>query len=175
VAYELITQISMTDSLAEYKNRMQTAPDVGLPDNECDIVDDLLAQPPGEFDAILKWIFAEHKGYVEPRVRAGLRFLERNPAEGLTVIEQLIGSSDPDDRDTAITVLERYGQINVFHLAKPLLNDPYPYLQFEAVALLRNIYAEEVNSTLKELAEHRTEKWVRESAQKQLNGMSEST
>lgn len=167
---ELILKTTMTDGLAEYKHRMGNSPN----DGELNIVDNLLAHPPDEFDAVLKWIFVEHKGYVEPRARAGLKFVQRNPVEGLTVIEQLIGSSDPDDRDAAVTVLERYGQASVFHLAKPLLIDRYPYLRFEAIELLGDIYPEEVKASLRELAEHETEKWVREAAQNQLRKMKES-
>jgi len=154
---------------------MQTAPHEGLPGNEWDVVNDLLAHPPDDLDAILKWIFTEHVGYVEPRARAGLRFVERNPTEGLVVIEQLISSSNSDDRDTAIAILERYGQSSVFHLARPLLQDPYPYLRFDAVELLRDIYPEEVKATLREMAEYKAENWVRELAQNKLREMGENT
>ena len=80
-----------------------------MPGNESDIVDELLENPPDKVDVTLEWIFSAHKGYVEPRARAGQRFLERNPEQGWFILEQLMRSSDPDDRDVAVTVLERAG------------------------------------------------------------------
>jgi len=95
----------MKDIVQEYIEGMKTAPDQQYPGNEWDIVNELLANPPSEFDAILLWIFEEHKGYVAPRVQAGLKFVERNPEEGIVIIKRLVNSDDPDDRDTAIPYL----------------------------------------------------------------------
>jgi hypothetical protein len=143
----------------EYKRKMETAPDLGVPGNESDIVDELLISPPDKVDPILEWIFSAHKGYVEPRAQAGQRFLERNPKQGWLILERLMRSSDPDDRDVAITVLERAGDKNKFYLAKPLLEDPYPYLQFEGVELLANTFPAEVKAVLQSLLSHEQE-WV---------------
>lgn len=155
----------MGTTVEEYINRMRTAPDTPKPGDEWDIVEELLSTEPNGFDAILEWIFAHHKGYIGPRARAGLKYLERNPIQGLTVVEHLVGSNDPDDRDTAITVLEQYGVSATFYLVKPLLKDVYTYLQFEAIELLKDVYPDEVKITLQELANHKTAR-VREAAQK---------
>jgi len=164
--------LDMVDIIEVYKQKMQTIPDNGLPDNELAIVEELLENPFDEVDIILEWIFAEHKGYVEPRVQAGLKFLENNPARGWLILEMLISSSNPDHRDTALTVLGRVGDVNKYYLAKPLLKDPYPYLQFGAMELLLESYSEEVRSVLQELAHH-NEGWVREHSRKLLLKMGE--
>ena len=78
------------DIVEEYKHRMKTAPDDYLPGNEWDIVNELLRNPPDEIDTILEWIFVEHKGYIEPRVQAGLKFAERNPTKVWPALEHLI-------------------------------------------------------------------------------------
>jgi HEAT repeat protein len=163
----------MMDVGEEYKNRMRNAPDDYLPGNEWDTVDELLANSPDGLDTILEWIFSEHKGYVEPRARAGERFLERNPTRGWLVLERLLSSNDPDDRDTAITVLGRTGDRTRYYLARPLLRDPYGYLQYEAVELLMKDYPEEVRPILQELARQATTEWEKEAAQKLLLALGE--
>jgi hypothetical protein len=163
----------MTNIIEAYQQKMRMVPDNGLPDNELVIVDELLKSPPDEADTILEWIFAEHKGYIEARARAGLKFLEKNPMQGWFILETLINSRNPDDRDTGLTVLGRSGNADKYYLAKPILNDPYPYLQFDAVELLQKIYPEEVKSILWSLATHETV-WVRENAQKLLLQMGEN-
>jgi hypothetical protein len=163
----------MVNIVEVYKQKMQTAPVNGLPDNELDIIEELLENPPNEVDTILEWIFTEHKGYIEPRARAGLKFLEKNPTQGWLILERLINSSDPDNRDTALTVLGKVSNTDKYYLAKPLLKDPYPYLQFDAVELLLGIYPEEAKSVLWQLANHETEAWVRENSRKLLLEMNE--
>jgi hypothetical protein len=93
--------------------------------------------------------------------------------QGWFILETLINSRNPDDRDTGLTVLGRSGNADKYYLAKPILNDPYPYLQFDAVELLQKIYPEEVKSILWSLATHETV-WVRENAQKLLLQMGEN-
>ncbi len=141
-------------TVEEYAERMRMAPDEDQPGNEWDIVSQLLTNPPDEFDAILEWIFTWHKGYVAPRVIAGLKFIERNPAQGWTALEQLIHSDDPDDRDTALQTLEGSKNQNQYFLAKSLLQDEYRYLQVEAIDLLREIFPDEVEDALRSLANH---------------------
>lgn len=158
----------------EYKQKIETAPVLGVPGNAADMVAELIANPSDKVDAILEWIFSEHKGYVEPRAKAGLRFLERNSEQGWLILEQLMQSSDPDDRDVAITVLERAGDQNNFYLAKPILEDPYPYLQFDAIDLLTNHFPSKVRSVLQSLLAHE-QAWVRENAQKRLSKMNENS
>jgi hypothetical protein len=138
----------------EYAERMRTAPDDCKPGNEWDIVSELLTNPPDEFDAILEWIFTAHKGYVAPRAIAGLKFIERKPERGWAALGQLIRSDDPDDRDTALQTLENSKNQNQYFLAKPLLQDEYRYLQFEAIDLLREIFPDEVEDALRNPASH---------------------
>ena len=157
----------------KYKNRMRNAPDDGLAENELAIVDELLANLPDELDTILEWILTEHKGYVEPRARAGKCFLERNPARGWLVLECLLSSMDPDDRDTAIEVLGRTGDRTKYHLARPLLRDPYRYLQYEAIELLMKEYPEEVRPVLQQLARQATTEREKEDARELLLAMEE--
>jgi hypothetical protein len=161
------------DIVEEYKNRMCKAPHEGLPGNEWEIVDELLANSPDGLDTILEWIFSEHRGYVEPRARAGERFLQRNPTRGWLVLERLLSSSVPDDRDVAITALGRTGERSSYLLARPLLRDAYGYLQFEAVELLMQDYPEEVRPVLQELAREARAEWEKEYAQKLLLALGE--
>jgi hypothetical protein len=160
----------MGKTLEEYITKMKTAPDEQYPGNEWDIVYQILDTHPEEFDEILKWIFTKHQGYVHPRVLAGNTYVSRNPHQGFNLIEQLIKSLDPDDRDTGVSVLEETGNIEKYILAKPLLDDKYPYLQFDGIRLLKSIIPKEVKVTLQRLLKHDQE-WVIEKAQTELSEM----
>ncbi len=147
----------MSASLKDIEEQLQR--DRGSPEAEWDVINTLLKQSESEADTILKWVFAQYKGYTETRARAGFQFLQNNPAEGWHILERLVSSSDPDDRDTALAVLAALHDINAAQLAKPLLNDPTPYLQLDAAEFLWEFFPSEVNACLEKLIEHEVS-WV---------------
>ncbi len=126
-----------------------------------------------QIELILKWIFTEYKGYTYTRARAGIRYYTNAPSDAWPVIEQLVLSSDPDDRDTALEVLKMSGDPRALDLAKLLLKDPYPYLQLDAADYLRALYPDEVAVVLRDLLNHK-DKRTRETAKNLLISMGES-
>lgn len=160
----------MSDILEEVKKRLLC--DFGNPEHEWQALLNLLERAGTHTSAVLRWIFAEYKGYTKTRARAGLEFVKGNPIEGWLILEHLIASDDPDDRDTALTVLVMSGDSRAPQLAKALLKDTWPYLQFDAADFLKEIYPTEVNAALQSLLHH-DEEWVRDEARRRLAKMGE--
>lgn len=126
-----------------------------------------LSESVPEKNKVLQWIFREYKGFTYYRSRAGVHYVSTYPADGWTILEELINSKDPDDRDTAISVISEMSDSRGDSLALKLLLDDYPYLQFAAVEMLMKTHRQEVLNVLKELTSHK-EQWVREKAYKLL-------
>ncbi len=162
----------MSNSLKNIESQLQH--DLGSPEAEWDVINTLLKQSESEADTILKWVFEQYKGYTDTRARAGFQFLKNNPAEGQRIIERLVSSSDPDDRDTALAVLVALNDINAAQMAKPLLSDPNPYLQLDAAELLWNLFPSEVRACLEKLIEHKVS-WVSSAARELLLKMKKDT
>lgn len=154
----------VTDELRE---QLLATPDDGLGNREWTTLLRVLNQHPDEATDIYTWMLSNHKGYIEPRVRAGQALHKIDPGRLRSALEVLIQSSDPDDRDTAVLLLIEFRDLQIYALAKPLLRDQYPYLQFEAIELLKDVYPNDVLATLRELLTHEG-KWAREEAQKLL-------
>jgi HEAT repeat protein len=135
---------------------------------EQDMLESLLAMS-GEYRMeLLKWVMKDKKfGFVAARRQAGLEFVMNEPDEGWKILEQLILSQDPDDRDTAFEILVELNDPRSPNLVKNLLNDEYPYLQFEACDFLLNIFPKDVRITLQKLTSHKNV-IVREAAEKIL-------
>jgi len=112
---------------------------------------------------ILQWIFCEYKGFTYYRSRAGVHYVSTYPDKGWAILEELINSEDPDDRDTAISVISEISDSRGDSLALKLLVDDYPYLQFAAVEVLMKTHRNEVLNVLNKLTTHK-EQWVREKA-----------
>lgn len=161
----------MDDILEEAKEHLKG---FGHPREESQMLDSLIEKAGVQTHDLLKWVFAEHKGYVETRARAGLDILKANPTEGWLILEHLVSSDDPDDRDTALMVLEKSGDPHAAELARPLLEDSYPYLQLDAASFLRETFRAETITMLRKLLKHEKE-WVRDAARKLLVEMNEDT
>ncbi len=86
------------------------------------------------------------------------------------MVEELVKSEDPDDRDTALTLLTQNPTTYSYQLARPLLSDPWPYLRLEAVEFLKRVYPLEARQGLLELVHH-NEEWVRKAARKALENL----
>jgi HEAT repeat protein len=118
---------------------------------------------------LLRWEMREHvNGFVYPRSLAGLEFIKLAPEEGWEIVEQLIKSSNDDNRNTAREILQKLNAPRAYPLLKLLLADQYIYLQLAACDFLMDIYPKEVEETLKQLAADEN-KNVREAAQKRLD------
>lgn len=118
---------------------------------------------------LLKWVMKDKKiGFIEPRKIAGLEFVKEDPIQGWKILEELILSNNPDDRDTAFEILEELNNPRSFELIKNLLIDEYPSLQFEACDYLSEAYPQEVIMTLEMLSKH-SNKTVSEAAVKRLS------
>jgi hypothetical protein len=157
----------MNDVTHELKELSLATSDDGLGNREWATLLQVLNEHPDKVADLYAWMLSNHKGYVEPRVRAGQELHKIDPEWLRSALEVLIQSSDPDDRDTAVLLSIEFRDLQVFALAKPLLHDPYPYLQFEAVELLKDVYPNDVLVALRGLLNHE-EKWAREEAQKLL-------
>lgn len=118
-----------------------------------------------------KWILEEYAGYTDVRVWAGLEYIKREKPKGLAILERLIRSHNPDDRDTALSILSSLQDPEIYKLAKPLMMDTWPYIRINAVDLLRNIYPLEAIAALKTIERHQ-ESWVRKAVRDRLNSMS---
>lgn len=158
----------MSNSLRDIRTLLQR--DLGSPDAEWKQIELFLNRHKSEADILLKWIFAEYKGYVDTRVRAGSQFLQHNLIEGRRILERLIASPDPDDRDTALSVLASLGDSYAAQQAIPLLRDPNPYLQLDAAEFLWKHFPSEVKVCLEGLIEHEAS-WIRSAAQQLLAKM----
>lgn len=162
----------MSVNLKDIEAQLQR--DWGSPEAEWDVINTLLKQSESEADTILRWVFAQYKGYTDTRARAGFQFLQNNPTEGQHILEHLVSSSDPDDRDTALAVLVALHDINAARLAKSLLHDPTPYLQLDAAEFLWEFFPTEVNACLEKLIEHEVS-WVSNAARELLLKRKENT
>jgi HEAT repeat protein len=119
---------------------------------------------------ILRWLFAHHKGFVEVRARAGADLMRSHRHEVWKLIQDLVKSHDPDDRDTALTLLAQHPSASSFEMARPLLNDPWPYIRLEAVDYLKRVYPFEALQALREFEQH-NEEWVRNAVRTALEGL----
>jgi len=120
---------------------------------------------------LLKWVMKDIKGgFVALRKQAGLEFIKNFPDEGWRILENLIRSDDPDDRETACEILEELQDPRSYHLIRELLDDKYPSLQFDACDFLLDTFPQDVKNTLTRLAKHEN-KIVREAAEERLELM----
>jgi hypothetical protein len=160
----------MTYSLEDAKRKLTSTKYRDAGEQEDDLM--RLLEDMGEHQTdLLRWEFAEHQiGFVDPRKQAGLIYFSQYPDETWSILEKLIGSKDPDDRDTACEVLMEIGGERVNQLIKLLLKDPYPYLQFDACDYLKDIFLADVVETLQQLLKHENEK-VRKQAQSKLDAL----
>ena len=124
---------------------------------EQDDLEMLLASVGPYRQELLRWELEEGKRFVDPRKQAGLTLFRENPSQVWSILEKLVASSDPDDRDTACETLQEINEPRAYPLVKPLLHDQYPYLQLEACDFLKNIYPDEVTRTLTELLQNPNE------------------
>jgi len=138
---------------------------------EQDMLDSLLEKSGIQRMELLKWVMKDKKvGFVAARRRAGLEFVKNSPDEGWEILELLIQSENPDDRETACEILEELNDPRSPNLVKNLLNDEYPSLQFDACDFLSEIFPQEVKVTLQRLTSHKSN-IVRAAAEKRLNQM----
>ena len=158
----------MNDTLRYIEARL--AYDCGSPTAEWEVVEELFRQFPAERESVTRWLFEQHNGYIDTRTRSGLEFIERNPSEGWSILEQLVSSGDPDDRDTALAVLETLGNDDAARLALPLLGDEWTYIKLEAATFVRRFYLAEATKCLKDLLLNKSPS-VREEARKLLAEM----
>ncbi len=142
----------MSDMRAILKARFQLDP--GSSAAEWQLVENLLAEYPVERDTILRWVYAELPGYVWTRMQAGELFIADFPEEGWQIVERLIQSEDPDDRDTALSLLVKFDDPRGPMLTRSMLHDPWPYLQFDAIEYLKNVYPTEAREALLSLLQH---------------------
>ncbi len=124
---------------------MQTelAYDRGSPNAEWAAVAEILRRFPDQREAMMLWLFEHSVGYVDTRARAGVEFLEINPAGGWSALERLVSSQDPDDLDTALEVLEILNTEEAARWALPLLDDAWPYIAQAAAAFVGRFYPPE--------------------------------
>ncbi len=127
----------------------------------------LCGETESDREDVLFWVFTKHRGYTYVRMKAGIEFTQRKPEVAWPALEQLIGGPDSDDRDAALSVLAEIKDPRGYPLARPLLNDPYPYLQFDAIDFLQEVYPEEVYAALQGLLENPLE-WNRDTARERL-------
>lgn len=162
---------AMNDPLRNVEAKL--AYDRGSPRAEWTAVEELLVQFPMEREAITQWLFEHHRGYVDTRVRAGLELMKHQPTDGWRILEHLISSKDPDDRDTALAVLEIQDHKDAARMAFPLLDDEWPYIKLEAAAFIGRFFPHEAHECLTRLLYHESVS-VRERAQSLLTA-TEST
>jgi hypothetical protein len=135
---------------------------------EQDVLEELLKTSGNNRLALLKWEMKDHvRGFVDARKQAGLEFVKLSSKEGWEILEQLISSDNPDDRDTAGSIFEGLNDSRSYPLMKPLLDDKYPSLQLDACDFLKDEYPKEVKETLNKLLLDEREP-VREAAKKRL-------
>lgn len=142
-------------------------------DEELHLLEQYLAQAGAEKLPLVQWVYQEGTGFVDPRAKAGMMFFEEDPETFWNVTERLIHSAKPDDRDTAITTLQDIDDPRKFDLIKPLLDDPYFYIQSEAIEQLKDIFREEVLERLRTLsahANHHYSAWAKEILKKLGHG-----
>lgn len=141
--------------------------DAGLAATEWQRIEPILRQAKTQQVDLLRWIFVQSHAYTETRARAGILLIAAAPHVGWTLLRQLLSSPNPDDRAAAITVLEHVDDPHKRELLKPLLDDPWPYIQFEAVDMLLDSHPTEVRAVLEQLMQHK-EAWVRTASTERL-------
>jgi hypothetical protein len=134
---------------------------------EQDHFERLLKQSGPNRAGFVRWVLEAYKGFIDTRKQAGIYYLHENRDEALLILEKLIHSDDPDDRDTANELLQELNEPFSYELIRILLKDLYPYLQFDACEFLKEKYPEEVRETLKGLLNNNDEQ-VRRTAENQL-------
>ena len=149
------------NALDDLKLRLKIDP--GSYNAEWEIVSSVLEQYASESHDILRWLLAEHNGYVDTRSRAGEAYYQLDESDAWTILSQLNRSSDPDDRDTALAVASSIGGRRAANLVKHLLNDPYPYIQLEAAEFLAADFPNDVRICLQQLTKNNTQ-WIRDAA-----------
>jgi HEAT repeat protein len=85
----------------------------------------------------------------------------------------LVSSPNPDDRDTALAIIEVLGDDDAVRMAV-LLDDKWTYIRLEAATVLRRFYPNEVARCLRHLLQEEA-KSVRETASKLLVEMGEDS
>ena len=95
---------------------------------------------------------------------------KESPLQGWDILENLLKSDDPDDRDTALVIFQEINDPRAYSLVKPLLYDQYPYLRYEACEFLEDVYPDEVVTALKDML-HNPDERVRLTAEKMLAKM----
>ncbi len=144
--------------------------DHGRPSTEWHLLEELLESAGPQADDVKRWVFAESPGFVETRVRIGLEYLREHPSDGQNILRELVTSSNPDHRDTAMTILRELREIPGEDVGRALLQDPWPYLRFEAIDMFKDYLPSESIAALKELLSH-NETWVRDRARSILADM----
>lgn len=162
----------MSDILRDIETTL--AYDRGSPAAEWEVVEGLLSSFATQREAITRWLFEKYNGYVDTRTRAGLEFIDHSPTEGRSILKRLVSSPNPDDRDTALAVIEVLGDDDVVRMAVPLLDDKWIYIRLEAATVLRRFYPNEVARCLRRLLQEEAES-VRETALKLLVDMGEDS
>ncbi len=155
----------MVDILEKAKALLQI--DRGSSGAEWRIIEALIKEAPDQRQALMECIFEHSMAFTDTRARAGREAFNGDPTKGWLILERLVNSDDPDDRDAAITLLTEIGGPRAQELAKPILNDSYPYLRFEAIDFLEKVYPDKVIVALQGLLNDEGKR-VREEAQKRL-------
>jgi HEAT repeat protein len=143
------------------------------PDEQWRRIQAVLPHDAREKTDVLSWLVEKHKGYVDVRIQAGTVLLREQAEPIWSIIERLITSDNPDDRDVALSLLSQLSSERAHQLARPLLHDTWPYLQLEAAGYLKEIYPAETAHALEPLLQHQ-EAWVRTAAKSTLDGISDS-
>lgn len=157
--------VDMSDILRDIKANFVY--DRGSPTAEWEVVEGLLSSFATEREAITRWLFEEYNGYVDTRTRAGLEFIDHSSTEGRSILKRLVSSPNPDDRDTALAIIEVLGDDDAVRMAVPLLEDKWTYIRLDAATVLRRFYPDEVARCLRHLLQEEAES-VRDTASKLL-------
>lgn len=147
--------------------RIQEHFDHGSVEAEWQVMKYFLEKDPAHADTLWQYIFNQYRGYVDNRVRAGLTVLRMHPSGIWQMLERLVHSDDPDDRDTALQVLIRIADDNAQQLALSLIGDIYPYIAFDAIDFIKDSYQPEARVALERLSRH-NEHWAVEAAKDRL-------
>jgi hypothetical protein len=133
-------------------------------DFETDDFIDLLGQlPEKDRSEFAKWVFRSYAGFIATRREAGLRFFSEHPECGWNVVDELINSTDSNDRDTANEVIQELKDPRGDVYMKQLLYDQDPNIQIDACQYLLYKVPEVVKPILASLTLHKWQ-WVRERA-----------
>lgn len=124
-----------------------------LPEEECQLIRDWADRHAEFAPEAFHWVFCESSSYVDTRAWAGSQLWDGDPLLAQSCASSLLGSADPDDRDTGITFLLTLRDTSFEDAALPLLSDKYPYLRILAAeyALLHG-KADEAKAVIDELS-----------------------